>query len=123
MSKQVDAEQWLKEVMDDLTSIIQDDPDALSKRNERFGAYLVYLTTLVSRYRFIARNQRDLYEKDTPRPDKGVKQWEEARDSRTASARYYVDFLSSLREDLQTRISLGQTALNWHRQNLHNAGT
>ena len=116
------AKEWLKEIMPDLTSVIEDDPDALRKRNERFGSYLVYLSTLISTYRFKARYESDTFEKENPRPEKGITRWEEVRQSKTAEYRYWEDLLTNLRDDIQRRISNSQTALNYERQQVQTFG-
>lgn len=114
---------WLAEVMSDMTSVIEEDPDALKRRNERFGSYLVYMSTLIMKNRFKARQAKNSYDKNNPRPDKGIKTWEEGRDAETAESRYWVEYLERLRSDIQTRISLSQTNLNHFRQELSTFGS
>ena len=112
------CETWLKEIKDDIYSIIEDDPNAVKLRNERFGAYLPTISTLVTIYRFKAREEREAFYREHPKPPSGIKEWEERRDAVTSQWRYMTDFLTALREDLQRRISVSQTTLSVYKEEL-----
>ena len=112
------APEWISSIKDDLYSILEDDPEALRKRNERYGAYLPTITTLVGIYRIRAREARDTFYRDNPKPEKGIKEWEERRDAETAKLRYMYEWLVDIREDIMKRISVAQSNLALHREEM-----
>jgi hypothetical protein len=119
------SEKWLVSVKSDFYSVIQDDPTSTRERNERFGSYLPTLSTIITLYRQKAREQRNDFYKNVPRPAKGegtIKDWEEQRDAATAPYRYIYDYLVQLREDIQKRISVAQTDLNFAKQEIQTLG-
>lgn len=110
------APEWISSIKDDLYSILEDDPEALRKRNERYGAYLPTISTLIAIYRIRAREARDTFYRDNPKPEKGIKEWEERRDAMTSKYRYMHEWLIEIREDIMKRISVSQTALAVYRE-------
>ncbi len=115
------APEWISSIKDDLYSIIEDDPASVRKRNERFGAYLPTISTLIAIYRVRAREARDTFYRENPKPEKGIKEWEERRDAETAKFRYMNEWLITIREDLMKRISVSQTNLGVYREEVkHN---
>lgn len=107
---------WIKSIKDDLNSIIEDDPALVLARNERFAAYLPTISTLIAIYRLRAREERDAFYKNYSKPEKGIKEWEERRDSLTSKYRYMAEWLVKIREDVMKRISVSQTNLGVYRE-------
>lgn len=116
------APKWISSIYGDLSSIVEDDNDAIKRRNERFGAYLPTVSTLISIYRIRSREARDRFYRENPKPEKGIKEWEERRDAQTSKLRYMHEWLVTLREDIQKRISVSQTNLGVYRTEVQTFG-
>jgi len=117
------ATKWVIQISEDVQSVLPTrDGNALTERNERFGAYLATLSIILSAYSERLTFLRSEFAKANPPPDKGIKAWEASADEAMGETKTTYDFLSQLYDVISKRSSIAQSNIRRLESEIRNIG-
>ena len=103
------AEAWLISIAPEIRSI-ENDPNKVRDRNEKFSAFLPTLTSILAVYGEHIDKLRADFVRNNPQGDKeGPQAYGKRVDAAVAEYERMYDFVQALHKDISTRLSVAQT--------------